>query len=105
MRAAMRPSAQAAANASKLEPFPLANTAIVFIALSDFHARTIRRPADHRSFLALFLQNGNHFGSLILRNRDHHTDTHVEDIEHLAVSDLAVFLQQAEHGQDLPRPS
>ena len=33
---------------------------------------------------------------------EHHSDTHVEDVEHLAVADVAVLLEETENRQDFP---
>ena len=37
-------------------------------------------------------------------HRQHHADAHVEDVEHLPVGNLAVFLKEAEDRKNLPSP-
>ena len=75
----------------------------MLLRLADHNTLRIGHAANHRGLLALSGQDLDRLLGLALVESDHHTDTHVEDVEHLAVRDTTPLLQGTEDGQDLPR--
>ena len=53
--------------------------------------------ADDLGFVAVLIEDSDGFLCVSSRYRNHHTDTHVEDVEHLAVRDITPLLKALEH--------
>lgn len=69
---------------------------------SDINTRSIGHAADDCSLVAMGSEDVDSLLSLGLVHSEHHSDSHIVDVEHLAVSDLAMFLEEAENRKDLP---
>ena len=52
---------------------------------------------NHLGFVAVFSEDSDGFFCISSRHCNHHTNTHVEDVEHLSVRDIAPLLQALEH--------
>ena len=70
--------------------------------LDDSYTLTLDNSTNNRGTLALSRQDINSLLCISLRQRDNHTDTHIEDVEHLAMTDTAILLQETEDGKNLP---
>ena len=69
---------------------------------SNIHARSIGHTTDDSSLVSMRCENVNSFLGLSLIHGKHHSDTHVIDIEHLTMLDIAMLLQETENRKNLP---
>ena len=59
-------------------------------------------PAYHGSLVSVGSKDTYGLSCLVLIHGNHHSDAHVEDVEHLAVRDIPVFFEETEYRQYLP---
>ena len=83
-------------------PSTLVAQAHKILQQSYIHARSIGHAADDCSLVAMGSEDVDCLLSLGLIHSEHHSYTHIVDVEHFAVSDLAMFLEETENRKDLP---